>query len=89
MHEGDADAQLNEVLRNIETLLDEASTIGKMQFKHLQHSKLYVDHSIVDNIAALIDKYFSSQSRLQVFEGQMCRHELLVEIEAMATADSA
>ncbi|MBC6414511.1 MAG: hypothetical protein GDA45_06490 [Chromatiales bacterium] len=89
MHEGDADAQLAEVLRNVETLLDEASTIGKMQFKHLQHSKLYVDHSIVGNIAALIDKYFPSQNRLQVFEGQMCRRELLVEMEAMATADSA
>ena len=35
----------------------------------------------------LIDKHLGADVEFHVFEGQMCRPELLVEIEAMAVSD--
>ena len=87
LHKGDADAQLGEVLHNVETLLDEASQSSKMQLKNLQHIKLYADKSVADDITPLVDKYLARQTSLQIFEGQMCRPELLVEMEAMVVSD--
>ena len=88
LHEGDADAQLNEVIRNIKTLLNEAAAIeqgySKIQLGQLQHIKLYVDKSIAHKIDSLADKRLGDCSHLQIFEGQLCRRDLLVEAEAMA-----
>ena len=91
LHEGDADAQLNEAICNLKTLLSEASKeeqrYSKMQLAQLQHIKLYADKRISGDINSLIDKHLGANIEFHVFEGQMCRPELLVEIEAMAVSD--
>ena len=91
LHEGDADAQLNEIVNNLNSLLSEAAKteLGyrKMPLAQLRHIKLYVDKRVSEDINRLIDKRLDPNIELQVFEGQMCRTELLVEIEAMAISD--
>ena len=91
LHEGDADAQLNEAICNLKALLREASKeeqrYSKMQLAQLQHIKLYADKRISGDINSLIDKHLGAGVEFHVFEGQMCRPELLVEIEAMAVSD--
>ena len=91
LHEGDADAQLNEIVNNLNSLLSEAAKTehrySKMPIDRLRHIKLYVDKRVSANIATLIDKHLGSDNELQVFEGQMCRTELLLEIEAMVLSD--
>ena len=88
LHDGDADAQLNEIVNNLNSLLSEAAKTehgyGKMPLARLRHIKLYVDKSVSEDITTLVDRHLGSDIELQVFEGQMCRTELLVEIEAMA-----
>ena len=90
MHEGDGGAQLNEAVDNLKILLGETSKIehsySKMQLAQLQHIKLYVDTRVADDIIPLIGRYFGSK-QIQIYKGQMCRPELLVEIEAMASSD--
>ena len=91
-HDGDADAQLNEIVNNLNSLLGEAAKIehgySNMPLARLQHIKLYVDKRVSEDITTLIDRHLGSGIELQVFEGQMCRPELLVEIEAMAISKS-
>ena len=88
LHEGDANAQLSEVVCNIKTLLGEASKMeqnySKIKLNQLQHVKLYVDKCISDHVGPLIDKHLGSRTQLQIYEGQLCRPELLIEAEAMA-----
>ena len=92
-HNDDAGAQLNEIVNNLNSLLSEAANTEpgykKMSLAQLQHIKLYVDKRVSGNIAILIDRHLGSGIELQVFEGQMCRPELLVEIEAMAISKPA
>ena len=91
LHDGNADAQLNEVVNNLNSLLNEAAktepSYSKMSLARLRHIKLYTDRRVSKDIATLIDRHLGSDIELQVFEGQMCRPELLVEIEAMAISD--
>ena len=88
LHNSDADAQLSEIVNNLKSLLSEAAKTehgySNMPLARLQHIKLYVDKRVSEDITTLIDRHLGSDIELQAFEGQMCRPELLVEIEAMA-----
>ena len=88
LHDGDANAQLNEIVNNLNSLLSEAAKTehgySNIPLARLRHIKLYVDKHVSENITILVDRHLGSDIELQVFEGQMCRPELLVEIEAMA-----
>lgn len=86
LHKDDADAQLNELVRNLNMLLNEATKseagYSKIRLNQVQHIKLYVDARVADDIIAIADKHLGFNSRVQIFRGQMCRRDLLVEVEA-------
>ncbi len=81
-HPGDAAAQLREALVNLRALLDEAP--GFSGVEHLTCLKVYVargdDADLVRE--ALAASAFTTDS-LALFEGEICRAELCVEIEAL------
>lgn len=89
VHRGDAMAQLRETLANIDALLSEAARKGhgRLALSDLTY-KVYVrDPHDVDRLAA-IDEMLRSQcgspARVWYLHAEICRADLLLEIEASA-----
>ena len=87
LHAGDVEAQLNETIRNLdEVIACAAATIGRTaQFRHSATAKLYVRNAsdAPAVIARLRDT--AKDTSLLVIESDICRHDLLLEIEAVVT----
>lgn len=78
-HAGDLDAQLRETLVNIRALLDGAGFDDGLDARALL--KVYVRHrQHVDAVLAFLDAHAPQAQRL-VLIGDICRRELLVEID--------
>jgi len=94
LHVGDVVAQTRETLANIEALLAEANRVCaavRFEMQALAY-KVYVRHSAdLPLIQAQLHAALGARARLLYLQADICRQDLLVEIEAIGqdTADSA
>jgi chorismate lyase / 3-hydroxybenzoate synthase len=86
VHAGDVAAQTRETLVNIEALLTEANRISRGARFHLEtlNYKVYVRHSSdLPLIQSQLHAALGSKARLLYLQADICRQDLLVEIEAI------
>jgi len=83
-HAGDIRAQLDETLINIETIVRAAGCRG---LGDLTHVKLYLRNAADVEIASAL-RAAVPRARLLVLEADICRRELLLEIEAVGHLSS-
>jgi chorismate lyase / 3-hydroxybenzoate synthase len=87
MHDDDLDAQLNETLNNIETLLQLARTHAPRLNAQLDHSsllKIYVRHAEhAAHIERSVRQRCGAAPQLLMLAADICRCELLVEMDCI------
>jgi chorismate lyase/3-hydroxybenzoate synthase len=86
VHAGDVAAQTRETLVNIEALLNEANRVSRAARFDLERLdyKVYVRHSAdLPLIQSQLHAALGSQARLVYLNADICRQDLLVEIEAI------
>ena len=86
LHAGDAAMQTRETLRNIEALLQQAAGRGAagLSLEHL-HYKVYVRHAHdLPAARAELERAAGGGARVLYLQADVCRADLLVEIEAVA-----
>jgi enamine deaminase RidA (YjgF/YER057c/UK114 family) len=91
IHQGNAAAQTRETLANIHALLDEANRIAGSERYSMDALKLkvYVRHAAdLGAIQGVLSRELRARSLLYL-QADVCREELLVEIEATGEARSA
>jgi chorismate lyase / 3-hydroxybenzoate synthase len=89
MHCGDVTAQTRETLKNIESLLDEANRVVGSAHYSLEGLKLKVYVRRASDLAAIdsvLSAALDSSTTVVYLQADVCREDLLVEIEA--TGDS-
>ncbi len=86
-HPGDVGAQTAETLRNIQALLGEANRTGVARFDLASLAcKVYVrDAADLPAIRAHLARALGERARLLYLQADVCREDLLVEIEAVGT----
>ncbi len=101
-HEGDFGAQLAETCRNLASLSamlvaksrsgPEADADAKAEDRHLSRYRdiraYVVDEADAPELTAALERLFPSLARLEVVTANLCRPELLVEIEGVAAWDA-
>jgi chorismate lyase/3-hydroxybenzoate synthase len=89
-HPEDPAAQLEETLANIKALVDSAATEEAIRFDglaSLTHLKAYIRHpQDFPLIRARLEALLPKNTQCLYLEAEICRPELLLEIEAVATA---
>jgi chorismate lyase / 3-hydroxybenzoate synthase len=87
LHVGDLRAQLDETLRNIETLIESTAADERTRFRGLadiDHLKVYLRRAPdVDIARGLIERRIGTRAKALYLVGDICRQELLVEVEAV------
>lgn len=87
-HEGDSGAQLEEIIRNLEALLDESARKldrpGLAEFDHHSLLRVYVRHAADWPAIESRLRERWPDARLAGLRGDVCRSDLLVEIEAVS-----
>jgi chorismate lyase/3-hydroxybenzoate synthase len=84
LHPGDLSAQTTETLNNIEALVGQAAA-GASPLDRLRDLRVYVrDDGTAPHVAAMIRARCGALTRLELVRAQICRKELLVEIEGVA-----
>jgi len=87
LHVGHVRAQLDETLRNIETLIESTAADEQTRFRGLtdiDHLKVYLRcASDMDIARELIQRRIGAGANALYLVGDICRRELLVEVEAV------
>ena len=87
LHAGDLPAQLDETLRNIEALVESTAADERTRFRGLTdvgHLKVYLRHPSDVGIARdAIQRRIGARTNVLYLTGDICRRELLVEMEAV------
>jgi chorismate lyase / 3-hydroxybenzoate synthase len=89
MHAGDVRAQTRETLVNIQALLDEASRVEKSVVWHLSDLsyRAYLRHATdYAAVQAVLAERLGPDARVEFVQADVCRAELLVEIEAVGVS---
>ncbi|MEB2344015.1 MAG: hypothetical protein OZ948_04690 [Deltaproteobacteria bacterium] len=85
LHPGDLRAQLEETCRNLTALLSAAVGSGVARYQEL---RIYVAREADVEIATdLLHRTFPALSHLEAGVASLCREELLVEVEGLASID--
>ena len=83
-------AQLDETLANLKALIDSAATEEGIRFEgfaSLTHLKVYIRHTRdFPLIRARLEALLQKNTQCLYLEAEVCRPELLLEIEAVASA---
>ncbi len=86
-HSGDQLAQLQESLQNVQTIIDiarQTKTLECNEVKDLKVIRVYVRNPLeTAEISETLKKALGEDIRLQLVQGDICRHDLLLEIEGM------
>jgi chorismate lyase / 3-hydroxybenzoate synthase len=92
LHPNDVRAQTRETIANIIALKDEAAKRGVDTRDYLSHIKVYVRHAldieaVREEIASAfkVNHVFVENTDIVYFEADICRRDLLVEIELLST----
>lgn len=92
LHANDVRAQTRETIANIIALTNEAAKRGVDTRDYLSHIKVYVRHpldidAVREEIAAEFkaNNVFADNTDIVYFEADICRRDLLVEIELLST----
>jgi chorismate lyase / 3-hydroxybenzoate synthase len=92
-HEGDLHAQLSETLQNLDTLTTRAHDMDPRVPARLGSNsvaKLYVRHEEhAPAVMGRLQAHYGSSLPIIVLAGDICRRELLIEIECVHAADAA
>jgi chorismate lyase / 3-hydroxybenzoate synthase len=84
-HPGDAAAQAEETIHNLRTLVDEAARHAPAVERQRMLFKAYLRPGVAhEDVAQRLRQNFGEQSDVLVLEAEICRRELLLEIEAIA-----
>jgi chorismate lyase/3-hydroxybenzoate synthase len=89
-HDGDLDAQTSETLRNLSELItstdaDEGTAFGGL--RSIRHAKVYLrSPDYHGRVQARIANAFADDCQIRYLQAEICRSELLIEIEAIAVA---
>ena len=86
LHEGDVRAQTREALANLGALLDEAAVRGDLRFALTAPEALRVyvrDREDLDAVREEMDQAGVLDERVVYLHGDICRRELLVELEGV------
>ena len=82
-HHGDVQGQIAETIENLRALIGAAEQAAPMPLGHHWAFKIYLhDAAYRDAVNPAIDATFGADSQRVFLRGDMCRSELLVEIEA-------
>lgn len=96
-HHGDTLHQLKEALHNVEALIEHGhETLGLSisRFKDISHLKVYLrDTVFLEEVKLEIEKRFSAVDKKEApailyLQGDVCREDLLVEVEAGVLAET-
>jgi chorismate lyase/3-hydroxybenzoate synthase len=86
-HEGDLDRQLQETLCNIESLLGHAGETSATRVDYLNNLssvKIYIRHPRhLSMVKDSLERYFHREIPAMYLQGDICRSDLLLEIEAI------
>ncbi|MEK7223536.1 MAG: hypothetical protein AAB156_04615, partial [Pseudomonadota bacterium] len=86
-HEGDLDRQLRETVRNIESLLGHAGETSETRvdcLNTLASVKIYIRHPHhLSLVKDSLERYFQREIPAMYLQGDICRSDLLLEIEAI------
>jgi enamine deaminase RidA (YjgF/YER057c/UK114 family) len=92
VHPGDVQAQTRETLVNIQALLEEAIRVGESSAWHLRDIsyRAYLRHATdYAAVQAVLSEHLGAEARIEFFQADVCRTELLVEIEAVGVMPDA
>jgi chorismate lyase/3-hydroxybenzoate synthase len=85
LHPGEPEKQLEETLRNIDALLQHEAVIAQPHHNaRFSNVKVYVRHTDdLPKIKSRVTEYFGEQSAILYLHGDICRSDLLLEIEGI------
>lgn len=87
-HEGSADLQALETVTNLHALIDRAQSVTPALEDGTSAFKVYVRNpKHLDTVRRILHAPFLLSSQLLYLQGDLCRKELLVEIEGLVTTD--
>jgi enamine deaminase RidA (YjgF/YER057c/UK114 family) len=85
MHHGDVEAQTHETLNNLEALIATAAGASASPLRRLTSARIYVRHAPhAATVRQIVHSRGGSELAVECRVAQICRRELLVEIEAVA-----
>ena len=86
-HEGNLDRQLQETLYNIDSLLGHAGRASEIRgncLKNISSMKVYIRHPHhLGPVKASLERHFGHGTPTMFLQGDICRSDLLLEIEAI------
>jgi chorismate lyase/3-hydroxybenzoate synthase len=85
LHPGEPEKQLDETLRNIDTLLRSETVITRQQHSaQFTNVKVYIRHpGDLPKIKSRVVEYFGEKAAVLYLHGDICRSDLLLEIEGI------